>query len=174
MKERNPKYLFEACCTCVSLPLFSPSTISFIRGWLKDRDDLTTSCFLGKASWDELQPATSPEHYPKGVLKIQLPNSHEEASLKLLCMEGGGKVTGAFPPFSTQRSIDAKNHLWQGFCEAKQVWKEMVAVAVSKWELVFSCSCDGLHIWKVRSFWRKPQVEAYGRVHTKFPSTYYF
>lgn len=147
--ESNPKNLVGARYACISLPLFSPFTMSFIGDWLKDRDDLTASCFLWRASWDGLEPTTNPEHHLKGVLKIQLPHSHEEASLKLLCMENGGNITGAFPPFSTQRSIDAKNCLQQGVCEAKQVWKEMVAVALSEWKLVFRCSCDGVHIWKV-------------------------
>lgn len=131
----------------VSLPLFPPCTVCFIWVSLKDRDDLTASCFSGRASWDEIQPATSPEHHPKGVPKILLPHGHEEASLRLLCVENRENVTGAFPPFSTQKSIDAKYCLQQGVCEAKLAWKEMVAVALSNWKLVFSCSCDGVDIW---------------------------
>lgn len=113
----------------------------------------------------------------KGCAEDSAPTyGHEEASLKLLCMENGGNVTGAFPPFSIQRSIDAKRYTRQGVCEAEQVWEEMVAVALSKWKVVFSCSCDGVGIWKVgwchQMFWSLPQVEAYGRVHTKCPCTY--
>lgn len=62
----------------------------------------------------------------------------------------------AFPPYSTQRSLDASNQLWHGLFEAKQVWKEMVGVVLSNWRLMFSSSCRGGDIWKVG--WRHQSV----------------